>query len=786
MKTNKESEIKNALRQKAEALLKGKAATGDAVLDITEGEKMERELKSSKALLQSIIEGTLDAVYVKDTQGRYLLFNKGAEKFIGKKAEEVLGKDDYFLFPAPQASVVMEGDLQVMKGGKTISYEEQVTDSNGQLTTFLSSKGPVFDKDNNVTGLFGIARDITERKKLEEKFLFISKAVESSNNAIGISNEKGHHFYQNKALSDLFGYATAEELEAAGGGSAVVYNPELAKEMFANILRGESWIGELEMVTKSGHVFWAFERADAIKDSQGNIIGLIGIITDISELKLTEEKLKESEARLADIVFSMGDWVWEVDEQGRYTFSSEKASKILGYAAEEILGKTPFDFMPADEAQRVATIFSEIAMHKKPIIDLENLNISKTGEKIYLLTNGVPILDKEGNLKGYRGVDKDITSRKNLEESRNQRLVEIEQNRKTLLSILEDQKEIERKLRESEKHYRSLFENSGDGILYLSSNLEIVSLNDSYAKMHGYTMEEMRKLKLQDIVVEDLSKIVQDGGNRIMSGETLRFEAKHIHKDGHIIECAVSTFVISTPTDHMIVAFHRDITERNKIAQELANAYEQLVKLYGHQNEIKENERTRISREIHDELGQLLSALKIDLGRTKEQVENKSEVIKKLNSMILMADQTIKAVQRISSDLRPGLIDDLGLIPTLEWYCQEFEKRTSIRSHFKSDDVEFMDANRNIVLYRILQESLTNVMRHSEAKNVFVNLRKEDHSVLLEVIDDGIGMNPEKANDRNSLGFIGMRERIKPYKGNLMISSTPNKETKLSIEIPNT
>ena len=139
------------------------------------------------------------------------------------------------------------------------------------------------------------------------------------------------------------------------------------------------------------------------------------IFVNALERKQAGEVVRESEARLRDITFSMADWVWEVDENGVYTYSSQKGFDLLGRSREEVIGKTPFDFMPPDEAKRVAAIFSEIAANKEPIKDLENWNIQKNGESICLLTNGVPILDEGGNLKGYRGVDKDVTERKRAE-----------------------------------------------------------------------------------------------------------------------------------------------------------------------------------------------------------------------------------------------------------------------------------------------------------------------------------------------------------------------------------
>jgi len=139
--------------------------------------------------------------------------------------------------------------------------------------------------------------DITERKRAEEKLIAVMQAVESTSDAVGISDAQGRHFYQNRALSELFEYATAEELQAAGGGAAVIKDPEVAREMFTNIQSGKPWAGELELVTKSGRAFPAYERADAIKDQAGNLIGLIGIITDISERKRAEAEREKLEAQ---------------------------------------------------------------------------------------------------------------------------------------------------------------------------------------------------------------------------------------------------------------------------------------------------------------------------------------------------------------------------------------------------------------------------------------------------------------------------------------------------------
>ena len=161
-----------------------------------------------------------------------------------------------------------------------------------------------------------------------------------------------------------------------------------------------------------------------MKNNSGEPAYFGNIVTDISRRKKMEKQLQESEQRFSDISHSMADWIWEVDENGIYTYVSGNVKGILGFTSEELIGKTPFDFMPKDEAERVGKIFQKILSEKKPIVDLENWNLSKNGKRVCLLTNGFPLLDKKGNCIGYRGVDKDITEQKKAEEER-ERLLSI-------------------------------------------------------------------------------------------------------------------------------------------------------------------------------------------------------------------------------------------------------------------------------------------------------------------------------------------------------------------------
>jgi len=173
---------------------------------------------------------------------------------------------------------------------------------------------------------------------------------------------------------------------------------------------------EIKAKKSDGEKMTILASARMIIDGEGNPFRIEGSFLDITERRQAEEKLQASEKRIEDIVFSSSDWIWEVDAKGKYTFASGRVEQILGYTPEELIGKTPFEMMSEEDAKHIKKIFEKIAADKKPIIDLENRNLTKQGEIVYLLTNGVPIINENGELAGYRGMDKDITDRKKVEE----------------------------------------------------------------------------------------------------------------------------------------------------------------------------------------------------------------------------------------------------------------------------------------------------------------------------------------------------------------------------------
>ncbi len=254
-------------------------------------------------------------------------------------------------------------------------------------------------------------RDIERRLHLQ------STTLESAANAIVITDREGRIGWVNPAFTRLTGHTATE---------AIGQNPRLLKsgehdqafykKIWDTILSGQVWQGEIVNRRKDGSLYFEEQTITPVRDATGAISHFIGIKQDITERKQAEAGLRESEEKLRSLVEKTSDWVWEIDERNRYTYVSPRIREILGYAPEEVLGKTPFDLMPAEEAKRAAEVFAPITGQMKPFVLLNNVNLHREGHRVVLETSGTPIFDSQGVFRGYRGIDREVTERKRAEE----------------------------------------------------------------------------------------------------------------------------------------------------------------------------------------------------------------------------------------------------------------------------------------------------------------------------------------------------------------------------------
>lgn len=303
-----------------------------------------------------------------------------------------------------------------------------------------------------------------------------------------------------------------------------------------------------------------------------------------------------------------------------------------------------------------------------------------------------------------------------------------------------------------------------------------------------------------DIILSDYSLPSFDGMKAFKLFKEQKLMIPFILVTGNIseqlaLDClneGIDDFILKTSFGRIPKAIKRAIEKKNtekekeRISIELIESQIQLRKLVNEIQVAREVERAHIAREIHDELGQELTALKMDVGWVihKQDVSNDT-VIKKLNGMLLLCDGIIDTVRRLSSDLRPAIIDDLGLIAALEWKCNDFEGKTGIPCQFISSMKERKFENHfSINAFRILQETLTNVSRHAAANSVTVTVSENETELLLEVTDNGKGINNENIKSGKTLGIAGMRERAALLGGELTITGTPNKGTITKLTLP--
>ncbi|MBN1384333.1 MAG: PAS domain S-box protein [Elusimicrobia bacterium] len=374
---------------------------------------------------RALFRSSMDGIVFTDMQGKVLDANHAYVNMLGYKMEEI--KKLYYRQLTPERWHKLNDNIlknQFLKRGYSNEFEKECITKNGTVFPVSVRGWLVRDRKGRPVGIWRIIRDITDRKKAQDELHQSEKKYrtlfESSHNPITIVDRNGIVLMINTVGARNMGLTPAkcvgrsifEVIPGLDDSYCAIYRQvvdtgiNIEKETFVKLPSGPQW-------------FWSTHNP--VYDVNNNIYGVQIISYDITERKKVEEALKVSEKRYRDITLSMNDLVWEMDKRGRYIYCSVQVENILGYSWEELLGKKPFDLMPPEEAARLSKIFKEISANKQPIKDLEKWNIHKDGRRVCLLTNGVPVLDRNGGLIGYRGVDKDITARKYAEE----RLVNI-------------------------------------------------------------------------------------------------------------------------------------------------------------------------------------------------------------------------------------------------------------------------------------------------------------------------------------------------------------------------
>jgi PAS domain S-box-containing protein len=374
----------------------------------------------SHDLLDYIIFHALSAIAVYDRDLKYIYVSKRYLKDYKVKKQNIIGKHHYEVFPdIPQK---WRDVHQRSLAGEVLSAEEDpYYREDGSVDWTRWECRPWYESDGSIGGIIIYNEIINERKEIEEELRKSEQQLSTHilNTPIGaISWDLNFKTTEwNPAAEDIFGYSKAE---AMGKHVTELILSERSKDLvegiFLDILSEKGGRHSINgNITKNGRRIICDWYNTALKDANGRIIGMASLVNDITESLQTEKALQESENRFRDVSLSMADWIWETNSKNKFTYISQGIKDVLGYAPEELIGKTPFDLMPEDESIRIKEIVSKIVSKSENIKDLENWNIDKAGHRLFMLTSGIPILDNEGKTRGYRGVNKNITAQRELE-----------------------------------------------------------------------------------------------------------------------------------------------------------------------------------------------------------------------------------------------------------------------------------------------------------------------------------------------------------------------------------
>jgi PAS domain S-box-containing protein len=383
----------------------------------------------------------------------------------------------------------------------------------------------------------------------------------------------------------------------------------------------------------------------------------------------------------------------------------------------------------------------------------------------------------ERTIRTPAGVEKDVLVRATRIEM---------QGEPVLLAMIQDvteQRLAVRLLQESEQRLATIIEASPEAITIASvEDGTFVDVNPAGQRLSGYTREEMIGASAVGLgfypFPEERQQIVAALlRNEAVHGREIRLR----RKDGEVRDVLLSAALIDVSGRKLILFQAVDITERKDAEKALREHQELLRELSAHHDSVREEERARIAREIHDEMGQALTALKMDLSVMGVESRKDAPRVRELKGRV---DDMIQTVRDVATALRPAALD-LGILPAIEWLVDEFQKRNGIPCQVKVEDGDIdMAEDRSIVLFRILQESLTNISRHAKARNVAISLRRDTTHVRLDVKDDGLGFDADAAGKKKTFGLLGMRERVIMLHGNLSITSVPGEGTQVSVSIP--
>jgi PAS domain S-box-containing protein len=589
------------------------------------------------------------------------------------------------------------------------------------------------------------------------------------------TSPEGKYLRANPSLARIYGYESPQELMVARTDlNAQLYVDPNRRADFAGLMRNPgAVIGfESQVYRRDGSVIWISENARVVRDDSGVPILYEGTVQDITARKQAENELRTSQRFIERVAHSSPNILYVYDLlQQRYIYANDRIFKILGHTFSEVIEMGP-DFLKkfshADDNWLLEERSKELACAEDGVVfEYEFRLMHRAGDWRWInARETVFTRTAEGIPHEVIGTAQDITEQNNMVKA----------------------------LLQSEERFRKLVEGA-DAIFWEREFTEghFIYVGPQAAKLLGYPAEDWyrRNFWLDHVHPEDRDRVGQFWQREVSkSAGDNAIEYRMETSDKRTIWVRDIGNVARDERGSLIVqGFMLDVTERQHAKEEIWKSQQQLRAFSAKLQSAREEERIHIAREIHDELGGALTALKMDISRIAAACSNacadseRDELNEKLSAMPKLIDRTMVTVRRIATELRPPVLDAFGLAAAIEWQASEFEKRFGVRCELENHwHIIVEDPSLSTAVFRIFQEILTNVARHSHASRVSIRMTEEKGNMVLTVSDNGRGIT--EGERRESLGLLGMRERAVMLGGDVTISGVAGKGTTVLMKIP--
>jgi PAS domain S-box-containing protein len=518
---------------------------------------------------------------------------------------------------------------------------------------------------------------------------------------------------------------------------------------------------EHRLLCKDGTYKWVLDRGKVMQfDNEGKPLRFIGTHKDISDRKEKELQLAYERFLLDSLMDFTPESIFFKDLDSKFIRANKTAAINLGCKeVSEIIGKSDFDFYDKELAEECFQTEQEIIRTGIPY-HAEEYRQSKNGPKNWGITRKMPLLDPEGKIVGTFGMSVNINEIKKAGDA----------------------------LRESEEYTKSILQAIPDLIFIMDSDAAFLDYRTSSDEMLAFPKEFFLQKSVLEVFPNKLGVKFRDAIKTVIETQqklTIEYDLDANNIYGNY-ECYLYPF-----SNQRVIAIVHNVTIQKQNEEELRISRNQLKNFAAHLQDVREEERVLLAREIHDDLGQILVALKIDIGIFKQQVLKNinetalADVQVQIDKIYNLVDKTIKTTRKIMTGLRPEVLELVGFQESVRLYIEEFKDRYKLtcKCHCPENEVS-VDPEKSIALFRILQEALTNIAKHANATEIEVSLEVVDNQLNMRIADNGVGLDQNKEARQDSYGLIGMKERVYLLDGKLSITSAPGEGTVVFVEMP--